>query len=143
MFHSTTKSKMMESKTALEKPRNALVQQPILHETSHEAYCLDDSSRVEFDLMIEVHSKSSNISTSQALDIFVGNRQVARRVYANKNPLTVVYKELSPRRLVSENICISIDEGKTVCTDPRNLREILSAVLFVSRSTVFDLSFIL
>jgi hypothetical protein len=100
----------MELKTALEKPTNTLVQQPVLHETSYEAYCLDDSSRVEFDSMIKLHSKSSNISTAQALEIIVGNRQVARSVCANKNSLTVMCKELSPRRPVSENIRTPIDE---------------------------------
>ena len=103
---------MMELKTAkhLEKPRNTLVQQSLLHETSYEAYCLDDSSGVKFDLMIKLRSKSSNISTEHTLDVFGGNRQEeeARSVCANEYSLTVMYKELSPRRPVSELSSVNI-----------------------------------
>jgi hypothetical protein len=125
----------MELKTTkhLERPRNTSVQQPLLYETSYEANCHDDSSGVKFDLMIEIRSKSSNISIKQTPDVFGGDRQEgeARSICANENSLTVMYKELSLRRPVSElsNANISrcgvqrISGGKTqnirISTDDR------------------------
>ena len=82
----------MELKTTkhLERPRN-----------TYEANCHDDSSGVKFDLMIDLRSKSSIKQTS---DVFGGDRQEeeARSICAKENSLTVMYKELSLRRPVSE-----------------------------------------
>lgn len=86
-----------------ERPINTSVLQPLLHETFYDANCHDDSGD-KFDLMIELRSKSSNISIIRTSDVFGGDRQEeeARSICANENSLNVIYKEPSLRRPVSE-----------------------------------------
>lgn len=77
-----------------ERPKNT-VQQSLLHETHIESNYHGDILGANFDLMIKIGSKSSSI-------LIRGDREEdeARGICPNGKSLIVMYKELSPRRLV-------------------------------------------
>jgi hypothetical protein len=106
----TTKSKMTKLKPTKhpERLRNIFMQQPLLHETSHEAKCHDDISADKLDspshLMIELRWKFLNISIKQTSEAFGVDRrdEEPRIVCANENSSTAIYKKLSFHRPISE-----------------------------------------
>jgi hypothetical protein len=96
------------------------MQQPFLHETSHQAKCHDDKLDSPSYLMIELRWGFLNISIKQTSEAFGVDRrdEEARIVCTNENLSTAIYQKPSFCRPISElrkaktqNVQTSVNEG--------------------------------